>query len=277
MKKVMMLISTVVCVSLLAITHEEAYQISSYLMECYTTSDEWSDDLDSLEESAEEEIVVQFPSADSLFAFQFPTNSIAANYTPDELKQIFDLFLLQFAATNRIGLSRQYESVGSYALIFCGAMCYTNGLCATTGILSRIEAPCRDDAYTAFEKIVQPEEGMSDYVYAILTNHVWYSELDRGRLFAGYARKIKECLNSSVVSNEISMLRRAYPYCKYAKNLDDLLVAKIPSYEYSSNRLVFAQSVLREQGEFPKVREYFEFVTNTLMHITQPLPQIELP
>lgn len=257
-----------------AITSQEAYRISSDLIDRYVTSNAWSDDIDSIGEDIE----IEFTGPTSLFTCEISTNTYAGMVSPAERQLAFDQFLYEIPQKNRDEVSGKYEADARYALIYCAETGYTNGLYAATSILARVEAPCRPIAFSVMRKLLDPSREANDYVYTILTNQS-FDVQERYDLFNDYALRLRETegLDEIALTNGISMLRRALSQTRARRRLDDLLVARVPSYVSSSNRLAYAQEVLTMEGLTPQLSDYFSAVTNTLQRATAPLPQIDLP
>lgn len=259
-----------------AFSPAEAYRIASYLIDRYTMSNEWTDNLDECHET---EIEVEFPTATSLFSCEFPVGSVAAGLSMAEKQRAFDQFLSDFSQTKRADVSRAYEVTGSYALVFCAELGYTNGFGAATSILARADAPCRSEAYAVVRKLALPSIATSEYVYTLLTNQASYSVFDRNMLFTDYAARFKSFTESEtgVLTNGVAMLRAAAPIVRAKIPLDDLLAAVCPTYAGSSNRLAYAHYVLSMPEVTFKEREYFSAVTNMLLSTKVPLQEVVLP
>lgn len=274
MNKLLILVVFVLPLAVSALTQQEAYRIASSLIDRYVTSKEWSDDIDS----TNEDIEIEFAEANSLFTCEIATNTSAGAVSQAERRMAFDQFLLDIPQKNKADVSRKYEADARYALVYCAETGYTNGLCAATSILARAEAPCRPVAFTVMRKLLSPSCEANAYVYSVLTN-TSFGVHERYDLFNDYALllKDKDGLDETVLTNGISMLLRALPQTTARRRLDDLLVAKIPSYAVSSNRLAYAQEVLRIEGLTPQLGAYFSGVTNSIRQAAQPLVQIDLP
>ena len=274
MNKLVALLIFITPLVLSALTQQEAYRITSSLIDRYATSAEWADDIDSLSDDIE----IEFTSPTSLFTCEISTNTSAGAVSPSERQLAFDQFLLDIPQKNKTEVSRKYEADAGYALMYCAETGYTNGLYAATSILARVEAPCRPVAYTVMRKLLRPSYEANAYVYSILTNQT-FDARERYDLFNDYASQLKdnEGLEETVLTNGIAMLRLALPRTRARRRLDDLLVARVPTYVSSSNRLAYAQSVLGMEGIAPLQRDYFSGVTNTLLQSTSPLVQIDLP
>ena len=254
----------------------DVFQIVSCMIDRYTTSTEWDDNVD---ERHAGEAEIEFPTPDSLFSCEFPTNSAAAGLTADEKQHAFDQFLLDLSRTNRNDISMAYETTGAYALVFCAELGYTNGFNAATSILSRVEAPCQAESYAVVRKLVSPSIENNEYVYTILTNQLRYSVFNRNALLSDYATRLRhtEKTNGWVLTNGVAMLRRASPSVRAKMPLDELLACVIPEYIVSSNRLAYAQSVLEMPEVTQKEVQYFSAVTNMLFSSGRRLQNIALP
>ena len=258
----------------LAFTSEEAYQITSCLIDRYTMSNEWDDNLN---ESSDEEIEIEFQTPDDLFSCSFETNKIAFNLSADERRQAFNQFLSEFAGTNRLCISKAYERTGAYALVFSAETGYTNAFTIAKDILSREDAPCRAEAYTVIRRLSYPSLSTSDYLYSILTNDTWYSAYNRNMIFSDYASRLKLESRHTIQTNGISMLRNASSHVRAKIPWDDLLTCVYPQYATSSNRLEYARSVLLMPEITTKEEAYFSDVTNRLGSIENSLCTIVVP
>jgi len=264
MNKSIILIAVFLIESVLfAYTSEQAYEVSSYLVDRFKSAGDW---VDNLQISSDEEIEVEFPTAESLFACEFPSNSLGAALTVSERKQAFDQFLLEMSRTNGVTATKAYRSTCLYALVFCADRGYTTGLCAATNILSGSEGGLRPNAYAVLRRLACPSVEMSAYVYTLLTNQTRYSAYDRNGLFNDYANRLKcsDSIDNVVLTNGISMLREASSFVRTRIALDELMAHRLPAYSTSSNRLAYALAVLALPSLSARESEYFVAVTNDL-------------
>lgn len=260
-----------------ALTSDDAYRISSYLMQRYASTPDWTDVVCVGGEYDEAE--PEFPTAESLFRCAFPSNRIGFGLSPQQVQAAFDQFLTDLASTNRLDVSERYAATGGKSLIFCAETGYANGLHAATSILSRASAPCSGDALLLVTDMAYPTWSMNNLLYSVITNHSRFSLASRNRLFDVYADRVAaaSAIDGETVTNSVSMLRSASQHVWGRVSLDKLLCARIQDYPNSSNRLEYASAALAQNGAIRSECEYFTSVTNLLLSTGQPLPPVMLP
>ena len=267
MKTVLCLVATaLLCGISLAFTPDEAFRVSECLMERFKSSGEWVDHIGAADG---EEVDVEFPSAESLFEGEFPSNILTLARTASERRRAFDSFLSDLSRTNSCLISRAYGRTGSFALLFCDEKGYAEGVVAATNILARPSAPCRVEAHDIARGHLRPSRAANALMETVLTNNAEFGDYRNAALLSRYATRLAadDSLDAAVVSNGIAVLCRAATNVWAKKTMDELMARRVPSYAASSNRLDAALAALREPTLSARDRAYFVAVTNEILAV----------
>ena len=265
MKTVLCLVvAALLCGMSSAFTPDEAFRVSECLMERFKSSGEWVDHIGAADG---EEVDVGFPSAESLFEGEFPSNILTLARTASERRLAFDSFLSDLSRTNSCLISRAYGRTGSFALLFCDEKGYAEGVVAATNILARPSAPCRVEAHDIARGHLRPSRAANALMETVLTNNAEFGDYRNAALLSRYATRLAadDSLDAAVVSNGIAVLCRAATNVWAKKTMDELMARRVPSYAASSNRLDAALAALREPTLSARDRAYFVAVTNEIL------------
>lgn len=257
------------CGALEAYTPEESYRVAKCLVDRFKSSGEWVDCVAATGGTAE--VDVDFPTAESLFAGEFPADVLALARTADDRRRAFDGFLSDLSQTNRLQVGREYERTGSYALLFCDEKGYAAGVVAATNILSRPQAPCRLEAHDVVRSRLRPSLPANALLETVLTNGAEFGDHRNASLLSGYARSLAQddSVDAQVVSDGIDMLCRVATNAWAKMALDELMARRVPSYSSSSNRFAAALAALRDPGLSARHRAYFVSVTNEILSVSR--------
>ena len=200
-------------------------------------------------------------------------------------RKAFDAVLENFATNGCQSLSAcdspiPRQEVARVALCQVRDMSYTNAVPTLRKWALNSNAPHRDEAlslYFAWERL-SPE--MLTVANSVLTNASTLARSERVETVMGLTARINDyvgragkdgCYTNAVQS--LYQTRRINIDC--AAGLDGFLVAQLPGYEQSSNRLETVRGWLGSTNCTSEVRSYCISITNQLMNASQPLPEVE--
>lgn len=247
----------------------------SNLMDAVAASPEWSDCIEPCETN--NEIEVMFPTIDSLFAYEVPSNTYGYGWTVAERRSAFDQFLIGLSQTNRSDVSAEYESTGRYALLCCSDKNYTNSIGAAQAIMRAFYAPCKTTAMTLLLKLGQPSLAMNDIVLSVATNKAQYSSSLRRSTMRDYVKMLKSTDEGSrsVVTNAAVGFYLSRKSVDHLVAVDDLLTFAFNDYAQSSNRLDLCMSALERPSLSAKERTYFAIQTNLLQSCGEDITNVK--
>lgn len=200
-------------------------------------------------------------------------------------RKAFDAVLENFATNGCQSLSAcdspiPRQEVARVALCQVRDMSYTNAVPTLRKWALNSNAPHRDEAlslYFAWERL-SPE--MLTVANSVLTNASTLARSERVETVMGLTARINDyvgragkdgCYTNAVQS--LYQTRRINIDC--AAGLDGFLVAQLPGYEHSSNRLETVRGWLGSTNCTSEVRAYCISITNQLMNASQPLLEVE--
>lgn len=278
MKALLFAVLTTGAFAVLAHSPEECYRCVDELVSAVLLSPEWEDCID---EADTNEIEILYPTMESVFSCQLPSNVSASAWSPAERRQAFFDHLDNISKTNVALVSEDYIRTGSYAFLCCDVKGYTNVLPYARRVLHSPHAPCKGAALTCLLQLAEPAGDVTAIVVDAQTNRVDFSDEDRNHALSGYVQSLNALPEErrQIVTNAACALYQHRTSIRSLQTLDVALVNAIPDYAESSNRLVVANLALSRVGENPDweggfVARYFVPITNQLMNAPQPLPEV---
>lgn len=241
---------------------EADYSYAAEIMEMAETAPEWDDCIDDV--SATNEIEVLYPTVESLFACQMPSNSCAHNWSVLEKQRSFDSFLMSFSTTNVTLLSRRDEHCGFIALMCCLEKKYTNSLSAAKCILQSQSSPYKWIAMDILRELQPPGMEMNSLVLGMITNHNAATAYDRCAALSSYVESltVKSAVDRGVVTNAANLFYSARNNIESHIPIDRLMLLAVDGYSNSLQRLSYAQEVLSSPEVSDNEKDYFTEVTN---------------
>lgn len=189
-------------------------------------------------------------------------------------KACFDWYL-NFMATNSVPLTHAQTNLAGVVIGECTDLRYTNAWCSLIGMTRNPVVPFRDLAGVCAVSLCPESEALVSFGLDAFTNAVPLSVDERSRIISAFSDKIARQSDQDSAAAVNCMVRRRNSECEAAMALDRLFVARVPGYEYSSNRLETAQTILANPGSWDFQNEYFNTVTNMLMNADRPLLAID--
>ena len=181
-------------------------------------------------------------------------------------KASFDWYLGYLATNSCANFSNVQTNYVRVAIEQCEDLKYTNVWQTLKGIALNSSAPYRGYAGELYEQYGPLDDSMTDFCLDVETNAVQMTFEERGNIVGEYASRLHSLPPGSNVrqrgaaglyTNRLSDCSRAIP-------VDEILVASLPGYEFSTNRLAAALYVLSCTNSWPEQNAYFIGVTNAI-------------
>ena len=181
-------------------------------------------------------------------------------------KASFDWYLGHLATNCCANFSDDQTNYVRIALNECRDLKYTNAWQSLKGIALNSTLPYRGYAGELYERFGPLDDSMTDFCLDVETNAVQMTFEERGDIVGEYASRLHSLPPGSNVrqrgvaglyTNRLSDCSRAIP-------VDEILVASLPGYEFSTNRLAAALYVLSCTNSWTEQNAYFIGVTNAI-------------
>ena len=181
-------------------------------------------------------------------------------------KASFDWYLGHLATNCCANFSDDQTNYVRIALNECRDLKHTNAWQSLKGIALNSSAPYRGYAGELYEQYGPLDDSMTDFCFDVETNAVQMTFEERGNIVGEYASRLHSLPPGSNVrqrgaaglyTNRLSDCSRAIP-------VDEILVASLPGYEFSTNRLAAALYVLSCTNSWSEQNAYFIGVTNAI-------------
>ncbi len=194
----------------------------------------------------------------------------------------FDRYMDSVSTNNMLTFSAEDRRIAKGALGQCIDMGYTNALDSIRAYALNTSAVDRISAINAAVRFGGADEAATSFIEAIVTNSTQFTYDDIGMAIPIYCDKLL-----AVCTNDVEAMSIRYRVARlfYANrlgwrdgtSLDNLFVAAIPGYDYSSNRLSYANHILSwtTNSEWRAMHDHFVSITNQLINASQPLPVVD--
>ncbi len=181
-------------------------------------------------------------------------------------KASFDWYLGYLATNNCARFSEDQTNYVRIAMNECRDLKYTNAWQALRGIALNPAAPYRDYAGELYESYGPLDDAMTDFCLDVETNAVQMSFEERGNIVSEYASRLHSLPPDSDIRRRgvAGLYTNRLSDCSRAVPVDEILVASLPGYEFSTNRLAAARYVLSCTNSWSEQNAYFINVTNAI-------------
>lgn len=181
-------------------------------------------------------------------------------------KASFDWYLGYLATNCCANFSLLQTNFVRVAMNKCRDFKYTNSWQALRGIALNPTAPYRDYAGELYESYGPLDDAMTDFCLDVETNAVQMSFEERGNIVSEYASRLHSLPPDSDIRRRgvAGLYTNRLSDCSRAVPVDEILVASLPGYEFSTNRLAAARYVLSCTNSWSEQNAYFVGVTNAI-------------
>ena len=181
-------------------------------------------------------------------------------------KASFDWYLGHLATNCCANFSDDQTNYVRIALNECRDLKYTNVWQSLKGIALNSSAPYRGYAGELYEQYGPLDDSMTDFCLDVETNAVQLTFEERGNIVGEYTSRLHSLsLGSNVRQRGVAGLyTNRLSDCSRAVPVDEILVASLPGYEFSTNRLAAALYVLSCTNSWTEQNAYFIGVTNAI-------------
>ena len=184
-------------------------------------------------------------------------------------KASFDWYLGHLATNCCANFSDDQTNYVRIALNECRDLKYTNVWQSLKGIALNSSAPYRGYAGELYEQYGPLDDSMTDFCLDVETNAVQLTFEERGNIVGEYTSRLHSLsLGSNVRQRGVAGLyTNRLSDCSRAVPVDEILVASLPGYEFSANRLAAALYVLSCTNSWTEQNAYFIGVTNAIENV----------
>lgn len=261
---------TLVALPLLAHTSEETNAVVRALL---SYCNNLTDNLDDLPSSV-------LHTADP-YVF-FDKIDVGDDWTPEGKRAAFNAFLEGMGNFDFNGKDKPHARTALLAIGQCRCMNYTNALPAIRRLALNPTFPSSQSwRWNAIEFAIErmgPTDETTHFVESILTNQMVFTLSERGCASGLYIHSLlTNTVDRAVLTNAV---RELYSVRKQGAAggymLDKLFVRNIEGFEFSSNRLDYAEFILSSPECDNYDRRDFAGITNRLHSSGQPLRQLAI-
>ena len=219
-----------------------------------------------------------YMSQDDFFDF-FVTNS----WTRADCQTAFDRYLSWVSTNDMSAVDSQEREFAAGAMGQVECMKYTNALSTVRTYALNPTAADRRDVVDMAVRFGGVDEPSASFVEEIVTNKSQFSHADIGWAIPSYCKKLLSVNTDDAAAASIRTRGARLFYANRldwqdSSVLDDLFVAAFPGYDFSSNRLDYANYVLSwaTNNDWRAMRDHFVAITNQLHSSGRPLVELNL-
>ena len=181
-------------------------------------------------------------------------------------KASFDWYLGYLVTNCCANFSNDQTNYVRVAIEQCEDLKYTNVWQSLKGIALNASVPYRGYAGELYEQYGPLDDSMTDFCLDVETNAVQMTFEERGDIVGEYASRLHSLPPGSNVRQRgvAGLYTNRLSDCSRAVPVDEILVASLPGYEFSTNRLAAALYVLSCTNSWTEQNAYFIGVTNAI-------------
>ena len=273
----------VICMLALSYATVWAHTESEYLYKARDMigtllSSGWDSEEEMLEQQQSDDPIYHwnYTSQDDFFDF-FVTNG----WSRGECEAAFGKYLVWISTNDMTAVDSQDRMFARSALGQCEAMKYSKALETIRAYAMNTTAVDRVSVIDTAVRFGGVDDASASFIDTIVTNKARFSYHDISWAIPSYCNKLRS-INTN--DTEAVAIRARGARLFYANRLDwqdssaldDLFVAAFPGYDFSSNRLEYANHVLSwsTNNDWRAMRDHFVAITNQLLSSGQPLTVI---
>ena len=194
----------------------------------------------------------------------------------------FNRYMDSVSTNNMLAFSEEDRRIAKGALGQCIDMWYTNALDSIRAYALNTTVVDRISAISVAVRFGGADEAATSFIEAIITNSTQFAYEDISMAIPIYCDKLLAVNTNDVeaISTRDRVARLFYANrlgWRDGTSLDNLFVAAISGYDYSSNRLSYANHILSwtTNSEWRAMHDHFVSITNQLLNAAQPLPVVD--
>ena len=217
-----------------------------------------------------------YTSQDGFFGF-FVTNG----WPRSECEVAFDKYLGWISTNDMTAVDSQDRMFARSALGQCEAMKYAKALETIRAYAMNTNAIDRVSVIDTAVRFGGVDDASASFMDTIVTNKARFSYHDISWAIPAYCDKLRSVNTNDAEAVAIRARGARLFYANRlewpdASALDDVFVAALPGYDFSSNRLEYANHVLSwtTNNDWRAMRDHFVAITNQLLSSGQPLSVI---
>ena len=214
-----------------------------------------------------------YTSQDDFFSF-FVTNG----WSRSECEVAFDKYLAWISTNDMTAVDSQDRMFARSALGQCEAMKYSKALETIRAYAMNTTAVDRVSVIDTAVRFGGVDDASASFIDTIVTNKARFSYHDISWAIPSYCNKLRSINTNDAEAVAIRVRGARLFYANRmewpdASALDDVFVAALPGYDFSSNRLEYANYVLSwtTNNDWRAMRDHFVAITNQLLSSGQPL------
>ncbi len=203
-------------------------------------------------------------------------------WTVEGRRAAFDWYLETMCTNDCQALEGVDWALFQVALDQCRVLSYTNAVGSLKALVRNPRGTDKDFAIKQVIALSPIDDSLTLFIENVFTNRITYALADRGvagGMFADKVRLFQPATNEQRARKDRAVkmfYRHRLGDVAGVECMDDLFVSYFTGYEWSSNRLEFANSVLQHSACDEHDRDYFCPITNLLLHAAQPLQQLNI-
>ena len=245
--------------------------------------------LQSLDWESEDELISRQQSDDPLYHWDYTSQNdffgfFATNgWTRSECEMAFDKYLAWISTNDMSAVDSQEKMFARGAFAQCRDMKYTKALDTIRTYALNTTAIDRVSVIGRAVQFGGVDDASASFVEAIVTNKAHFSYDDISWAIPAYCHKLLAINTNDTEAVAIRNRGARLFYAnrlewKDASALDDVFVAALPGYAFSSNRLEYANHVLSwtTNNDWRTMRDHFVAITNLLLQSGHPLNVISV-
>ena len=279
------MILVAICVASLHCLTASAHTESEYLYKARDMigtllSSGWDSEEEMLEHQQSDDPLYHwnYTSQDDFFSF-FVTNG----WSRSECEVAFDKYLAWIGTNDMTAVDSQDRMFARSALGQCEAMKYSKALETIRAYAMNTTAVDRVSVIDTAVRFGGVDDASASFIDTIVTNKARFSYHDISWAIPSYCNKLRYINTNDAEAVAIRVRGARLFYANRmewpdASALDDVFVAALPGYDFSSNRLEYANYVLSwiTNNDWRAMRDHFVAITNQLLSSGLPLVELNL-
>lgn len=206
-----------------------------------------------------------YPTINHLFATQLGPRCVSTAWTAEERRQAFENYMSRLSSKDRRQMSQGDIVECTLAFSICSRFGYTNCLSSAEAVVQSECAPEKDMAFRFLCENNEPSVAMNGISHLVATNTNEFCRYDRHHYVGNYLKKVSRLSSESIVlTNAIAQFYATRQVHNLYYELDELFLAKDPSFANSTNRYALALEALTASEQTSFTKAHYQSITNRL-------------